>query len=168
MSTVSAELFHETYATPFGDGLLQWRGEVLNAHFLPGRWQEPPPSTGMATGGHDRFGLGPMLSDYFSGRPVVFPDGLRLVWSSSSPFTRSVAAALARIPYGETISYSRLAAAAGYPRAQRAVGVFLSRNPFPIILPCHRVIRADGAIGGFSAGKEWKLRLLEIEGFSAE
>ncbi|GBE57848.1 methylated-DNA--protein-cysteine methyltransferase [bacterium BMS3Abin01] len=174
MSTGSASLLRETYTTCFGNGLLLWREGALVAHSLPGRPAPPPMAAAVSPqSGEDTDivevstgkGLAEMLREYFTGRPVSFPVGLPLAWPRLSPFAAAVFAALAAIPYGETRSYSRLAAAAGYPGAQRAVGTLLSCNPFPIILPCHRVIRADGSPGGYSSGREWKLRLLGMEGF---
>ncbi len=174
MSTGSASLLGEAYPTRFGNGLLLWRDGALVAHFLPGRAASPPTEaavshrsgaeTAMTETSTGRC-LAGMLQEYFAGRPVSFPTSLPLAWPRLSPFAAAVMAALTAIPYGETSSYSHLAAAAGHPGAQRAVGTLLSRNPFPIILPCHRVIRADGSCGRYSSGREWKLRLLAMEGF---
>jgi len=71
---------------------------------------------------------------------------------------------VAKIPYGETLSYREVALRAGFPRAFRAAGGALGRNPLPIIVPCHRVIRSDGGLGGFGGGIEIKKFLLELEG----
>ncbi len=72
---------------------------------------------------------------------------------------------LLKIPYGETVSYSFLAERIGLPYAPRFVGNAVGKNPIPIIIPCHRVIRRDGTLGGFSAGLHVKKYLLELEGF---
>ncbi len=69
-----------------------------------------------------------------------------------------------KIPYGWVSTYGRLAAKIGSPHAARAVGTALARNPFPIIIPCHRTIRADGTLGGYQGGVKLKRRLLEREG----
>lgn len=69
-----------------------------------------------------------------------------------------------KIPYGRVSTYGRLAARIGSPNAARAVGTALARNPFPIIIPCHRTIRADGALGGYRGGVKMKRQLLEREG----
>ena len=81
-----------------------------------------------------------------------------------TPFQTHVAEALAAVPYGTTITYSELAGAAGHPRAYRAVGNCMAANPYPVIIPCHRVVKSGGGLGNFSAGIEWKIRLLSLEG----
>jgi len=86
-------------------------------------------------------------------------------------FTRRVLTCLRQIPPGQVISYGALAARAGSPKAARAVGAVMARNPVPIILPCHRVIAADGSLGGFSGGRredalDLKSRLLRYEGWT--
>ena len=79
-------------------------------------------------------------------------------------FQKDVWQALASIPYGETISYAQLAQRVGKPTAMRAVGAANGRNPLPIVLPCHRVIGADGSLTGFGGGLPTKQFLLELEG----
>ena len=78
-------------------------------------------------------------------------------------FQRSVWAALLEIPYGETWSYGQLAARLGKPGAARAVGLANGRNPIPIVVPCHRVIGADGSLTGYGGGLDRKLVLLDLE-----
>lgn len=100
------------------------------------------------------------LEEYFSGARRSFdlplaPDG--------TAFQRQVWQSLAAIPYGETISYAELAARVGRPRASRAVGAANGRNPLPIVLPCHRVIGADGSLTGFGGGLPTKRFLLDLE-----
>ncbi len=80
-----------------------------------------------------------------------------------TPFDRRVWQTLLRIPYGETRTYLWLAEQVGQPRGARAVGGALSRNPLPIVIPCHRIIYSDGSLGGYTAGVDIKRRLLEIE-----
>ncbi len=80
-----------------------------------------------------------------------------------SGFTRLVLEEVRRVRYGRTVSYQQLASALGSARAARAVGNSLGRNPVPIIIPCHRVVRANGSLGGFSSGVEIKKKLLRIE-----
>jgi methylated-DNA-[protein]-cysteine S-methyltransferase len=80
-----------------------------------------------------------------------------------TPFQREVWSALLAIPYGETVSYSELARRLGRSNASRAVGAANGRNPIPIIIPCHRVIGADGSLTGFGGGLPIKRRLLELE-----
>jgi O-6-methylguanine DNA methyltransferase len=80
-----------------------------------------------------------------------------------TPFQQAVWAALQKVPFGETISYGKLAELAGYPKAARAVGGACHRNPLPFFIPCHRVIQADGKLGGYALDLEIKRRLLEWE-----
>lgn len=101
------------------------------------------------------------IRDYLSGEAVSFPDRLDLSWASL--FQRSVWKVDQSIPYGETRTYSWVADKLGMPKAARAVGQALARNPLPIIIPCHRVIRSDGSLGGFGGGQDVKRLLLEIE-----
>lgn len=101
------------------------------------------------------------LEEYFSGRRRVFevPVDLRL----AAGFRHSVLAHLRLIPYGVTESYAEVAAAAGRPRAVRAAGTACARNPVPIVVPCHRVVRSDGSPGGYAGGPEAKQALLDLE-----
>lgn len=100
------------------------------------------------------------LAAYFDGRSLAFdlPLGAR-----GTPFQQRVWAALRTIPYGETLSYGALARRVGSPNASRAVGAANGRNPLSIVVPCHRVIGASGALTGFGGGMERKRWLLEHE-----
>ena len=93
---------------------------------------------------------------------------ITLDMSQLEPFTRRVYQIARQIPLGQTLSYGEVAARLGMPRAARAVGQALGRNPFPLVVPCHRVLAAGGAIGGFTApgGLDTKRQLLAIEGVS--
>lgn len=101
------------------------------------------------------------LSDYFDGRRTAFdvPLDLRLV----SGFRRAVIVHLSDIGYGHTETYTQVAAAAGSPRAVRAVGTACATNPVPVVVPCHRVIRSDGSFGGYRGGPQAKQTLLTLE-----
>lgn len=101
------------------------------------------------------------LKSYFNGNYTEFPDKLDL--SSATDFQRSIWEKTRTIPYGETRSYSWVASEAGYRKASRAAGNALGDNPFPVIVPCHRVIRNDGGLGGFTGGIEVKEYLLQLE-----
>lgn len=101
------------------------------------------------------------LQRYFEGEAVLFPDKLDL--SNTTVFERAVWAAARTIPYGETRSYAWLAERIGKPHAFRAVGQAMSRNRFPVIVPCHRVTASDGSLGGFRGGLDLKRRFLELE-----
>ena len=100
---------------------------------------------------------------YFAGKPTRFDTSL--VLDSLPPFARKVLTACSKIPPGQTVSYSQLAGMIGRPRASRAVGSALARNPIPLIIPCHRVIHSDGSLGNFSAfgGTSTKKKLLTLE-----
>ena len=98
---------------------------------------------------------------YFSGHKVAFPDKLDL--SRATHFQREVWEITRLIPYGETRSYAWVAEQIKRPQAVRAVGQALSKNPLPIIVPCHRVVASDGKLGGFSGGVEMKRYLLSLE-----
>ena len=102
------------------------------------------------------------LDEYFAGerRSFELPVDLRL----ARDFGRTVLEELARVPYGELTTYGTLAARAGRPRAARAVGTVMNRNPVPIVLPCHRVVGSTGALVGYGGGLERKRALLELEG----
>ena len=102
------------------------------------------------------------LDLYFEGKLTDF--GLPLDWQLSRGFYRKVLRATARIPYGKTRSYGDLARRAGSPRAVRATGTALGSNPLPIVVPCHRVLRTGGALGGYGGGLDVKQHLLELEG----
>lgn len=102
------------------------------------------------------------LKLYFSGHRVEFPDALDL--NTATAFQRAVWKAVRLIPYGETRSYTWAAQQIGKPQAVRAAGQALGKNPLPIIIPCHRVLTADGKLGGFSGGLEMKQYLLKLEG----
>lgn len=102
------------------------------------------------------------LDTYFTGtKPGKTPS---LDFSSGTPFQRRVWDALRDIPRGKTISYASLAAEIGSPRAVRAVGAAVGRNPLSILIPCHRVIGRDGKLTGYAGGLERKKRLLALEG----
>jgi len=102
------------------------------------------------------------LDDYFEARRRTFD--LPIDWTLVRGFNQGVLKATADIPFGETASYGDVAAAAGSPRAARAAGNALAGNPIPIVVPCHRVIHADGGIGGYTGGLENKRFLLSLEG----
>ena len=104
------------------------------------------------------------LEAYARGEPEDFSD-LAVDLEPSSGFQRRVYRRCRRIPYGGTLTYGRLAALAGSPRAARAVGTCMARNPVPLIVPCHRVVGSGGNLGGYSApgGTRLKQRLLELE-----
>ena len=102
------------------------------------------------------------LDLYFDGKLTEFD--LPLDWQLSRDFRRRALRAIARIPYGQTRSYMEIAASAGNERAVRAAGTACGSNPIPIVVPCHRVLRTGGALGGYGGGLPMKVALLEMEG----
>jgi methylated-DNA-[protein]-cysteine S-methyltransferase len=102
------------------------------------------------------------LDEYFEGRRQRFD--LPLDLALLRDFNRRVLAELARVPYGEVVTYGELAARAARPRAARAVGTVMNRNPLPIVLPCHRVVGANGSLVGYGGGLPRKETLLRLEG----
>ena len=100
------------------------------------------------------------LEEYLAGRRKSFDVPLH---AEGTPFMRRVWDALRNIPYGETRSYKDIAVAIGQPGAMRAVGMANNRNPIALIIPCHRVIGADGSLVGFGGGLDMKRRLLQLE-----
>jgi len=102
------------------------------------------------------------LDLYFEGRLTEFD--LPLDWQLSRDFRRRVLRAIARIPYGQTRSYTQMATRAGNERAVRAAGTACGTNPLPLVVPCHRVLRSGGALGGYGGGLPMKEGLLRLEG----
>lgn len=102
-----------------------------------------------------------LLMRYFSGECVDF--ALNLDLRAGTDFQKNVWQAACRIPYGEVRSYGWIAQEIGKPKATRAVGNALGANPLPIFVPCHRVLRHDGRLGGYSGGLHWKSKLLALE-----
>jgi methylated-DNA-[protein]-cysteine S-methyltransferase len=102
------------------------------------------------------------LDEYFAGSRQSFD--LTFDLALLADFNRRVLRELARVPYGEVVTYGELASRAARPRAARAVGTVMNRNPLPIVLPCHRVIGANGKLVGYAGGLERKETLLRLEG----
>lgn len=102
------------------------------------------------------------LDEYFEGRRRRFE--LPIDWSLTQGFGRKVLRATARIPFGQVGSYGEMASKAGSPRASRAAGNALGTNPIPIVVPCHRVVRSGGDLGGYGGGVDRKGFLLRLEG----
>ena len=133
-------------------------GELVFADGLLA-WHELPTPGGSATGGHPLVGR---LRAYFSGAEQSFDDlELELEWCTH--FQRAAIEAIRSIPYGETATYGEVAALAGHPNAQRAVGSVCASNRFAVIVPCHRVVAAEGLGSYGSLGVGYTRRLLELE-----
>lgn len=101
------------------------------------------------------------VSDYLAGRTPITILPLRL--SNLPSYTKNVLIRLQSIAFGSSLSYQELAILGGNPKAARAAGTICSRNPFPLVIPCHRILRQSEHLGGFSAGLEVKRRLLDFE-----
>ena len=102
------------------------------------------------------------LDLYFEGKLTDFD--LPLDWRLSKDFRRKVLRAIARIPYGQTRNYTQMATSAGNERAVRAAGTACGTNPIPVVVPCHRVLRSGGGLGGYGGGLPMKEALLRLEG----
>jgi methylated-DNA-[protein]-cysteine S-methyltransferase len=102
------------------------------------------------------------LREYFSGRRHVFD--LQVDLTGVTPFTKAVLTATSEVPFGRLLTYRDIARSIGKPNATRAVGNALGRNPVPVVVPCHRVVRSDNSLGGYTGGLDIKERLLSIEG----
>lgn len=157
---LSSAVHYTTIESPLGELLLIGTGETVSGLYMQdGRtamsvassWQETPRAFPEARR---------QLAEYFAGERRRFTVELAL---DGTPFQRRVWRALQEIPYGETTSYGELARVVGNPSAARAVGLANGRNPVSIIVPCHRVIGANGSLTGFGGGIERKRILLELE-----
>jgi methylated-DNA-[protein]-cysteine S-methyltransferase len=161
-----------TMATPLGPIQLEFSATGLKNLIFVEKEEVPRKQSGKSAPGMSslpeetlhkwRNQLGQALERYFAGKPVSF-EGLPLNLEGS-PFHLQVWRELRKVPPGETVSYQELARRLGKPRAARAVGQACGANPIPLIIPCHRVIAANGTLGGFSSGLERKRWLLEHEG----
>ena len=145
------------FDTPVGQMALAGEGDAISRLYLPGL---PLPrlasrETPLLARGREE------LLEYLAGARRDFDLPLA---PQGTPFQQRVWAALREIPYGQTRSYRELALAAGSPRGYRAVGMANHWNPIPILIPCHRVVGADGSLTGYAGGLELKRKLLELEG----
>ena len=155
--------WHTTIDSPIGplglvatdEGLraVSWRGDETSVK-LPDDMVEDPDHPVLRQAAHQ-------LGEYFEGDRTSFDVPLDL---RGTPFQEAAWRALGDIPYGSTRSYGEQAALIGRPKAVRAIGQANGRNPVPIVLPCHRVIGADGSLTGFGGGLDLKTQLLQHEG----
>ncbi len=167
-------IYYHIFPTAFGYAAVVFQTEPLLVKriFLPhpsksvvkGRIQDTGPATSAVTG--EVLSLCRDIQVYFDGAPITPPLEL-LDFRGLTPLQRLVLKAVAVVPHGATRTYGQISAQIGRPRACRFVGATLRRNPFPVVIPCHRVVRADGSPGGFSGGTELKKRMLALEKASA-
>jgi len=147
------------YDSPFGRGYFLFKDETLHRVFLPGALPGEKPISGK---GSFQEGMRRKLEGAFRGEPTGIQMG-SLFLNDVTPFALAVLKQTWLIPAGKTVSYGELAEAAGFSGGGRAVGNVMATNPFPIVIPCHRVIRADGTIGGYQCSIEVKGYLLSAE-----
>ncbi|MCL6448661.1 MAG: methylated-DNA--[protein]-cysteine S-methyltransferase [Armatimonadetes bacterium] len=139
--------------------LLLWEGQEKDKR----RGQSPAgeyPCPEDCPGGYPAF-LEKALTNYFQGSPADFALPVDLSWCT--PFQKKVLLAIREIPCGEVRSYGQVAAAAGHPRAARAAGTTAGLNRTPVVIPCHRVVRQNGGLGGYGGGPEMKKYLLDLD-----
>jgi methylated-DNA-[protein]-cysteine S-methyltransferase len=153
----------KTFATPLGEMLAAADDTGLAGLWFTGQQHAPNASTWQVVRNQ------PWLDQteeevlaYFSGRRRVFETPRCAIWGT--PFQRSVWQALLTIPWGATTSYGQLALQLNKPQAVRAVGAAVGRNPWSIVVPCHRVLGANGNLTGYAGGLERKKALLQLEG----
>jgi methylated-DNA-[protein]-cysteine S-methyltransferase len=166
-------LYYNVIHSPFGDiGLLwKWKGDVpsIKRILLPrqgGGLEDFAREQGfdlLRKSAPAIYQIGEKISLYLEGKPVAFSLA-HIDMDSCYEFQKRVLLAEAGIPRGRVSSYGALALRVGSPRAARAAGTALARNPFPIIIPCHRTVRSDGSLGGFGGGWRMKRTFLEMEG----
>ncbi|WP_449349257.1 methylated-DNA--[protein]-cysteine S-methyltransferase [Streptomyces shaanxiensis] len=151
---------HTVIDSPYGPLTLVAEDGVLCGLYMTDQRHRPPQES-FGTPDDEPFGEAEeQLEAYFAGELKEFTLELRL---HGTPFQRTVWDQLRRIPYGETRGYGELADALGNPKASRAVGLANGKNPIGIIVPCHRVVGANGSLTGYGGGLERKQRLLDFE-----
>ncbi|MEU3369176.1 methylated-DNA--[protein]-cysteine S-methyltransferase [Streptomyces sp. NPDC006660] len=152
---------HTLIDSPYGPLTLVAADGVLSRLYMENQRHRPPQETFGERGDGGPFPEAiDQLQAYFAGELTEFTMELKL---SGTPFQRRVWRGLQQIPYGETRTYGELAEALGSPGASRAVGLANGKNPVGIIVPCHRVIGANGSLTGYGGGLERKQRLLAFE-----
>jgi methylated-DNA-[protein]-cysteine S-methyltransferase len=153
-------IYHTTVSSPIGDLLLLSDGVALRALWMQAGPTALVPEAGWVADDGPFGQVTAQLRQYFAGERTVFDVPLTL---DGTPFQQRVWSALREIPYATTISYGELARRIGQPSASRAVGLANGRNPISVIVPCHRVIGADGSLTGYGGGLERKQLLLGLE-----
>lgn len=157
-------IHYETLASPIGELMLIGSEATLGAIRFESGDGARNAEAGWIRGGAALTETARQLADYFGGARTAFDLPLA---PEGTPFMKRVWKELERIPFGTTISYGELARRIGDPGASRAVGAANGKNPIPIVVPCHRVIGADGSMTGFAGGLDIKRSLLRHEGAAA-
>jgi methylated-DNA-[protein]-cysteine S-methyltransferase len=159
----SAAAVQTSYASPLGRMLLAANGDKLAGAWFDGQRHMPDSAGWGRASEHPVLQLAcAQLTEYFAAQRSEFD--LPLDFSSGTAFQQRVWCALLKIAFGSTTRYGALSAAMGVPTALRAVGGAIGRNPFSIIVPCHRVLGAGATLTGYAGGLERKLALLQLEG----
>ncbi len=153
-------LHHTFYESPLGRILLTGTATHLRGLFFIGQKREKPLPEGSIEGDAPFKHVLRQLDDYFAGKPVTFDVPLEM---EGTPFQKTVWKALQAIPRGQTISYGQLARNIGSPSAVRAVALANACNRISVIIPCHRVIGANGTLTGYAGGLDKKRWLLDVE-----
>jgi O-6-methylguanine DNA methyltransferase len=148
-----------THHTPVGTWLAEWQDDTIIAFRLLSKEDEALSQESVDSEKEVRAKFDTQLDEYFSGKRQRIEIATKF---SGTPFQEDVWIELLRIPYGSTMTYSEIAAKIGNPKAVRAVGTAIGRNPLPILIPCHRVV-ARNSLGGFAYGLQVKQTLLTIE-----
>ena len=135
---------------------------ALKAKAPSGRWGIPGKNAEVLS-------ISGAVTEYFAGRcnRNLCPEWHRLETENLTPLETEVLRAAARIPYGRVRSYKEIAVQVNRPRAYRFIGSTMAKNPFPILIPCHRVVRSDLSVGNYGGGPEMKKKLIELEAENA-
>jgi methylated-DNA-[protein]-cysteine S-methyltransferase len=152
---------HTTIDSPLGELILVAEDETLSGVYFPGHWTRPDPATFGERSERRLEQVERQLAEYFAGERTSFDLPTTV---GGSAFQRRVWALLGEIPYGQTTTYGAIARELGGPTLARRVGNAVGHNPLSVIVPCHRVVGADGNLTGYAGGLERKRLLLELEG----
>jgi methylated-DNA-[protein]-cysteine S-methyltransferase len=153
-------MLYTSFDSPIGELMAVGGGRALHGLYMQEGRTAAAVQAGWKESEEPFADLRGQLDEYFAGRREAFDLPLA---PTGTPFQRRVWQALQEIPYGETISYGEQARRIGVPSASRAVGVANGQNPLAVVIPCHRVIGADGSLTGYGGGLERKRFLLELE-----
>jgi methylated-DNA-[protein]-cysteine S-methyltransferase len=160
MTPMTPRTHYAHASSPVGELLLVGDGEALTGLYFPDHRRGPEVTPAWRRDDPAFASVRAQLDAYFRGELRIFDLPLAPI---GTPFQTQVWRALAGVPFGATTTYAQLAAAVGRPAAARAVGAAVGRNPLSIVVPCHRVMGAAGALTGYAGGTDRKRRLLKLE-----